>query len=652
MGNKDYKQGYADSMKAHEDFLKKQEAATQHIAGEMAKVGEDVGRLGEKIGGITDYITDQEKVELYKLNAPVDIAELEARDKELLWAVLYQLANDEDEITEEQQNYLRAVQNYIGVKDAQVESLDVVEEISDVDTSKAILQAVLEFFYLGTHFGDYTENQADFLDLFNVNPKGRKEIHNHIETIVKAVGIKGLAEKYGFVPAPESEMGSENMQGEPGCGVDPAELQDISIDTILSIPEGETVTYRNKRICVKSYISCDGTLEFINCIIEYGGELGGNVITVNPGGSLCFDSCSICATGSRNCFFISCDKVNACVVTKTILDRCSYFLDGGYSEVMIDSCLIQNPGAEILYFSGAAVENCTIQGEENTSPDITCEYIFSGTSTFNHCTFTNLRHCIDSAMEIKNCVFSNCSAAISNAPKLSDCIFENCFTQAPNDSLIQVGFSARPVTIENCQFICYKGNILDTSPYCTDVTVSYCSFYELEDTEDLDIIQFHRRDSGNFKIEQCIFDGVDLKENYLIWTYSEKKIKHPFVQVIGCTFRWCTTAWESGIMIPLHGAYKKVFGGWEPSKEEIISISKCVGLRTDGSIDERVEEVQQTPQQKTRTVSKDGSGIIGAALDLVASHPVASIIGGSVVGGPIGGLAAGSALLINKIKKD
>lgn len=50
--------------------------------------------------------------------------------------------------------------------------------------------------------------------------------------------------------------------------------------------------------------------------------------------------------------------------------------------------------------------------------------------------------------------------------------------------------------------------------------------------------------------------------------------------------------------------------------------------------------------------AKDGSGIIGAALDLVASHPVASVIGGSVIGGPVGGLAAGGALLINKLKND
>lgn len=674
MGNEDYKQGYADSMKAHEDFLKKQEAATQHIAGEMAKVGEDVGRLGEKISGITDYITDQEKVELYKLNAPVDIAELEARDKELLWAVLYQLANDEDEITEEQQNYLRAVQNYIGVKDAQVESLDVIEEINDVDTSKAILQAVLEFFYLGTHFGDYTEKQTDFLDLFNVNPKGRKEILNHIETIVKAVGIKGLAEKYGFVPAPEPEMESENMQREPGCSVDPAELQDVSIDTILSIPEGETVTYRNKRICVKSYISCDGTLEFINCIIEYGGELGGNVLTVNSNGNVRFDYCSFDVSGKKDSYFICCEEESSCEITNSLLDNCSFFLISNYhsSELVVKRCFIHNPKEHTIgtlqysqikdtkilfskcyqkiegtvFFLTGIVENCVIECSEDAR--VGGATIFMSIKkyglTFNHCSFARLGGCISGAAVVKNCAFTECGGVITNTSEISDCIFQG------GTSLVDSVY-----TIRDSQFIGCRNSIIDL--YCCkdDPTyrISYCTFSSLESSGNIfeGAIMIRGEPNAHCHVEHCIFTGITLKGKYysLIASSVQKKLKQPFVEIHECTFKGCTAEREDNVIVEPYAKLTKILGKIDFTRT--ISISKCAGLNVDGTAD--IQKCgKPISDSQMRTTTKDGSGIIGAALDLVASHPVASIIGGSVIGGPVGGLAAGSALLINKIKKD
>lgn len=119
----------------------------------------------------------------------------------MLLAILYQLAADESETTEEQQNYIRAVQKYLNIFNPQTEiDLEVVENIEDIATQKAVLQAVLEFFYLGTHPKSYTEDQMDFLECFQLNRKTRKEIMNHIETMAEAVGRDGIAEKYGFVP--------------------------------------------------------------------------------------------------------------------------------------------------------------------------------------------------------------------------------------------------------------------------------------------------------------------------------------------------------------------------------------------------------------------------------------------------------------------
>lgn len=215
MSKKDYKKGMADAMEAYEAFGEKQENAIRHVGQEVEKTAQKVDKLGGKIGEISDYITDQEKAALYKLNTPVDIADLEDAEKRILLAVLYQLSADADEVTEEQQNYLRAVQQYLKIYNPQTEiDLSAVENIEDISAQKAVLQAVLEFFRLGAAPEELTEEQEDFLDYFQVNRRTRREIDGFIDAIVEAVGMKGLAEKYGFVAEqPKSEFAKYQDNG-------------------------------------------------------------------------------------------------------------------------------------------------------------------------------------------------------------------------------------------------------------------------------------------------------------------------------------------------------------------------------------------------------------------------------------------------------
>ena len=132
MSKKDDRQGMADAMGAYEAFGEKQEAAIRHVGAEIKKTAGKVDKLGGKIGEIADYITDQEKVVLYKLNTPVDIADLEDAEKRILLAVLYPLSADEDAVTEEQQNYVRAVKQDPKIYNPHTEiDLSVVENIED-----------------------------------------------------------------------------------------------------------------------------------------------------------------------------------------------------------------------------------------------------------------------------------------------------------------------------------------------------------------------------------------------------------------------------------------------------------------------------------------------------------------------------------------
>ena len=230
MSRKDYKQGAADAMNAYEAFARKQEEATRHVGDQIGRLSNDVAELGKSVEFISDYITDKEKQALYQANMPVDIAKLDETDQYLLVAVLYELAQQEPP-TEEQQNYIRAVQKYLKVQDVQRNiDLAVVENIPDTATIIAVMQAVMEYFYLGTHPGTYTEDEMDFLDSFMANRKTRKEITARIKAIVNAVGKQGLAEKYGFVP----ELDEEETQNQHSAEFQPfsAEIADrIAVKT-------------------------------------------------------------------------------------------------------------------------------------------------------------------------------------------------------------------------------------------------------------------------------------------------------------------------------------------------------------------------------------------------------------------------------------
>ena len=205
MFNKKYKKGMADAAKAYEAFGKKQEDALKHILEEVRQGKRDLEsvlrELNGNIDGLYDYIDSKEKAHLYSVYTPFDIINLNKNDRLFLVGVLCRLTVDKAP-NENQQNYIRAVQKYLDVKEPPF-GIDpmYIETIEDIPTQKAILQTVLEYLRLqdGDSY-DETELQQKFLDAFSVNAKGRKEIMEHIELLYTATGAKGLAEKYGYVP--------------------------------------------------------------------------------------------------------------------------------------------------------------------------------------------------------------------------------------------------------------------------------------------------------------------------------------------------------------------------------------------------------------------------------------------------------------------
>lgn len=205
MFNAKYKKGMADAAKAYKGFGEKQEAALNHILEEVRQgkktLEAAIAELNGNLDGLYDHLLSKEKASLYTVYTPFDIKELGDQERLFLLGALLSLTVDKSP-NENQQNYIRAVQKYLEVKEPPfgVDPM-AIENIEDIPSQKAILQTVLEYLRLQDGDGyDETKLQQEFLDAFCLSNKVKNEIIQHVELLYSATGAQGLAEKYGYVP--------------------------------------------------------------------------------------------------------------------------------------------------------------------------------------------------------------------------------------------------------------------------------------------------------------------------------------------------------------------------------------------------------------------------------------------------------------------
>lgn len=234
-----YKKGLADAMHAYEDFGKKQEAALEYMREEVRsgnkKLEDALTSLGDDLNGIYKYLNSQEKAALYHLSTPMDLKELDAEDKRLLLAVLYQLAEDEGEkLTDDQRAYIRSIQKYMEVTNPQTfADFSAIENIDSIDVQKTFLRVSLEFLYLQD--GDeLSDGQEDFFDYFSVNKKQATVIENEVSRLFNVVGSQGIAEKYGYVPEEEAQVNNDDSFSPNNVIASSTHLSDAAVEEFLN----------------------------------------------------------------------------------------------------------------------------------------------------------------------------------------------------------------------------------------------------------------------------------------------------------------------------------------------------------------------------------------------------------------------------------
>ena len=683
MGKKDdYKKGMADAMEGYTAFGEKQEAAIEYLAEQEGQTADKVKQIGDKVGQVVDYISDQEKVNLYKLNSPIDVADLDDNDQRLLLAILYQLSTQEPP-TEAQQGYIRSIQQYLKIPNPQSEvDLAVVENVADISAQKAILQAILEFFRLGSHPETFTDEQENFLNCFQLNLRTRNEISEHINAIVTAVGLSGLTEKYGFNPviAPSGEdvaepsVDNEEILDEPIPDI--SEFEEITLDGIIHITPEEVLSYKYKIIHFHGVINCEGTLEFDTCVLHYG-EMEDETVEIDLAetAALSMNKCTIenhsyddnnsliCAECLEDFIeFIGCEFINCCHFLKcnstVLIEQCRIInpgdalvcLYGSEKQVQISKCEFyfsekpsffpeQRQGDIIRSFGSLWFESCLVQGDLKISSAEEAESIASkgssysflscGWSEYIHIEYSTFRGINGEIVEgnsidISSSIFEHCAKISTHGGciNISDCRFAHCAdiacNLAPGSEILDSQFN-----------YCY--NNLISSSYGGDLTIRYCEFNNIEVSRFRDVLSFYssKKDFTHSTVDLCRFNGIALGDyEFLIAGNVFEKVSGCVVTVSKCTFVNCTTERNSGKIIKEYGTY---YGPFSTKKEiHTAHILDCKGL------------------DKVNPDNRQNKDIIIKAKDKKGLSIGLNIAGGIIAGIP--GVIASNA--INKMLKD
>lgn len=308
---------------------------------------EDIRKLQNQDLYLLSRIKKLENVSL-GIKPDSDIRQLSDNGKRALAGCLYYLSAQSEEHSDNQRAYANNVLSFIST-DVQMENPISALNMLDSDAKRIILSCCMEYMFLGECTSECYDDYEDFIDEFDIGSKTIKTIKGQIASFYSLRGVEGFLSKY--IPENFDMIEDvftididENIENEVEDEI--VERTDEYINSILQIKSGETKTFRNKIMHLSSYINCEGTLEFDNCIINYNETESGDEITIQEGASLRVTRSLIVCKGADCNYFITCKGNNEIEFENVDFQDCSYFIrsdndDDGINFSMIN-CELKN----------------------------------------------------------------------------------------------------------------------------------------------------------------------------------------------------------------------------------------------------------------------------------------------------------------------
>ena len=583
---------------------------------------------------------------IFRIKRDTDIRSLSDDEKCILSGCLFETAKKIGVSSLDQRDFASIVQHYIGENAQMSDPFKALEGV-DESSRKKILATCMEYMYLKSH--SFEDIDEDVVKEFDLGEKTIKSIKDQIESVLQLNGIEGLFYRYQVDEVEDVDeffdIDLDVSAGEPEIGPSPEPKQRIDIDRILHIAPSKVEHYENCEIHIKSFVKCDGSIEFKNCIIYYN-EIPGNFnITLADKASLTMENCQVICKGNAKQFFVepeprgyrpsikvsakfSClkDCMRFAIGDQISFERCSFencihdFVSCYEVFSMRDCTCLWNPDLAPYINKSASyylftcyrkciVENCRFEqsgGSDNNFRNT----VFQGISNLiniTNCEFYNLGKAISVSIHegnkqnktIANTKFINCQDVLSGNLYLDNCIFEKCSNIS---SWNQQDFFY-------CQFIDITNRI---AKYAT-ANFNYCEFFNISDTSIKDNWCFNDSifylDSGSC-LDHCIFDGISLEESLLIKTLSDCK-KECSVSVKNSVFKNCYA--KKGYLIEKS---KTIYGWiWDTHIKTPVSIYKCSGL----------DNIRSTPATPSEHTIRTTNAITGATIGMLGVPIVAAM---------------------------
>lgn len=641
-----------------------------------------------------------------------DISQLSDMEKKVLSGCLYKLQEKYPESTPLQKQYANTVLNYIK---SESEFEDVSSVLSQMNESarKNILRCCLEYIFLNKCDMDIPDHLNDFIEEFDFSNKTLRNIKDHLKKTYELRGVDGIISKYSpmneYVNIDDDfwiDFEDSTVEEDNDNISETQEITSITISSILQIKPDEKKIFSYNDIHINSYIECQGTLVFDNCIITYNESNLPDEITLKENSSIIFRNCYIHCVDFDDTSFITCDEHSQIAFEGCTFKDCSFFLKGNPDVFLMKNCQIVNCFSNFVDFytldevaKNYEIANCYIEENEiakfhleavkefeiilfkivnSFSAQEDVKIIFNNkileTATFkkslhprqhlvyfqvtnanvSNCSFTGTKYCLEEVASVKNCEFTDCNFVISTNVRPSYAgsfnIDNCCFKQCTDILTLKIN-----TNITNCQFLQCDAELISAQHYFGGVHIEFCEFLNIK-ANDKNCISLKRGKDKSSKeniIRKCIFNGIQINNTFLIATEGFEKPYDTTLFVEDCTFMNCSTKRDSGKIIKTFLEYNSLFK--KPLYWKVVNIINCKGL---DNINKEASEITNV-NEKNETTSGEKIGATlasGASLASIAGATFATTClvssVASIALGPVGlaGIAIGSTL-VNSLKQ-
>lgn len=633
---RNYNEGIETGLKVAEAMIKRENEAMNALGKNLDIVKNSIGNIKEIVDSIVENQENSDIEKLYGIIKTTEPKELEREEKKILLHILSTIANQEIErgdYSVNQKEYFNSLRKYLEIADYKPDinyDFKLIGNIDSLIVQKCILQCIHEFLFLKDNSFESLSKYYGLLDEFSVKKTDIEIIDALIEMKYRLFGSDGVAETYNINATSEEESTTKRItidsliihQGE----IKEIENAEIHINSKILCygtlkVTNSIINYNEPEANGRDEIRLEknAILELNNCVIKCYGTYNkenntpfcsSKFIYGEENNIVIFEECTF-----ENCnsflgvFFPTEMRVEKCKIVDCV-DGFIYSTFNNLGKCVIRECSIsENRVASynmaICKEKGKLFELDTIEGQlgcceianneiaesesfrragksEDERNNEICYFRIDGCFSIENCSFVDATNCFEFTNDqivskIANCRFENCKNIISGGKiRVDACGFIEC-----TEALTILGQSC----ISNCFFEkCYD---LLIEGYGEGNVIESCEFRDIKWIKETELLRLgygYLHSCIAFKIEngsmhntirKCVFNGIDLKDGFLIQSFDSTKPSGKVISVEDCVFENCITERSSGKIIDENIQYDTLF------KKQIfqaVYTSGCKGL--------------------------------------------------------------------------